>query len=144
MFRPLTTLNNVTRIDETASAWVLASGVTGTWVTYDANGFGQPSAGDWGMPLFTESNRDGSVGDFTPDVGATGMVTAIYGNIRALTDQYAGTPALKDKLTLDANGKLVVSTATDGTEAVVARVSKAAFTYNHLGADHTVIEIYLV
>lgn len=144
MFRPLSTLNLATRVEGTASAWVLASGATGTFVAVTATGYGKPADGDYGLPIWSESNRDGSAG-FSPDITATGNITVIYGKMRAATDQYTDSPAIGNRLKVGSDGKLVAVTTDVSTAiSIVARCVKAPYTLNHLGSDTTVIDIELV
>jgi hypothetical protein len=102
-------LLKVNRLERLAAAWVLANAKTGTWVALDANGVGQPALGGPAFPIFTESNRDGTVG-FTGDVSVTKNVTILYGKFEARTDQFTGTPALNDKLYVLTNGTLANAT----------------------------------
>ncbi len=144
MLSILSSLTLLNRVDVTASAWVLASGVTGTWVKLSGDsGAVKPSAGDYAMPIFSESKRDGSAG-FSPDVHTNGYVTVLYGKLRAVTDQYSGTPAAGDALVVDATGKLKTATAVGGTEVIVAFCSKAPASFTYIDKVKTVIEFYTV
>ena len=142
MLRILTNLNLLNRFDVTATAGLLASGVTGSWVSKVTDSIDLPAAaGDYAMVVWTESNRDGTVG-FTPDVTATGKLTVLQGQFRALTDQYAGTPAVGDVLIAGTDGTVEVDTDPYDTHLrVVGWCTKAPHTLSHLGSDHTVIEI---
>jgi hypothetical protein len=137
MLKLLSDLKKANRFDKTATAGVIASGVTGTWVTLDSNDkFDLPSgATRLAFPIWTESNRDGSVG-WTPDVGATNKLTVLDGYVRAITDQVAGysSLALGDNLTVDANGKLAKTT--NGTE-IVAVVMRKIDSITVLGTTYT-------
>lgn len=139
MLQMSTDLLKVNRLEKKASAWVLANAVTGSFVSFDAVGVGQPALAGMAMPIFTESNRDGSVG-FTGDVGVTGSVTVLLGQFQAITDQFiATTIALNDKLYVTTTGKL--ANATDaGLDAVaqaagkvVAICTKAPHTVDYMG-----------
>jgi len=125
MLKLLCDLKRANRMDFEAAAGVIASGVTGTWVTLDsAQTLQLPSgATKLAFPIWTESNRDGTVG-WTPDVGATGNLTVFDGYLRAITDQvadYAGL-ALGSLLTVDTSGKLAKTT--DGTKDVAVVMRK--------------------
>jgi len=122
MLKLLSKLEKANRMDFDATAGVRASGVTGTWVTLDSAGnVDLPSAATkLAFPVWTESNRDGTVG-WTPDVSATGKLTVLDGYIRAITDQvtdYAGL-AIGDLLTVDASGKLAKATADESLDVAV-------------------------
>lgn len=145
MLQMKTDLLRVNRLEKLASAWVLANGKTGLWVAFDANGVGQPSLGNFGVPIFTESNRDGSAG-FTGDVSVTKGVTVLFGKMEAVTDQYTGTPALGDKLYILADGTLANATdgsvTPDGEDAMrsVAICTKAPAAMEWFGNTINVIE----
>jgi len=142
MLKILSSLTLLKRIDVTADAWVLASGVTGKWVSISSGSSAKPSAGAWAFPVWNESNRDGSVG-FTPDVAATGKVSVIYGKLHGVTDQFTGTPAAGDALKVTADG--VLATVTPGTsENVVAICLKPAATEVYLGTSYSVIEFVTI
>jgi hypothetical protein len=129
-------------MDLEADTWILASGVTGTWVAPGGDDdCGQPTAGDFAFPIWSESNRDGSAG-FSPDIHSTGNVTVIYGKLRAITDQFTGTPAAGEALFVDANGKL--TTTDPGSGVVVARCMKASHSATYLGQGFTAIEFVTV
>ena len=119
MLKLLSNLNKSTRIDFTAAAGVIASGVTGTFLTIDSSQVLQYPSGNTKLawPVWTESNRDGTVG-WTPDVDQTKKLTVLDGYLRAITDQvtdYAGL-SVGDLVTADSNGKLAVTT--NGAEDV--------------------------
>lgn len=144
MLRILTNLNLLNRFDVDATAALLAAGVTGTWVSKEGDEIDLPTvSGAHVMVVWTESNRDGTVG-FTPDVTATGKLTVLQGPFRALTDQYSGTPAVGNPLVaLPTDGKLGVD-LTPGDSYVVGYCTKAAHSIEHLGSSHTVIEVMTV
>lgn len=137
MLLPLNLLTSVTRIEATASDWVLNSGYNGTWVELVGGVATKPTAGNMAFPIWSESNRDKSQG-FTPDIKAVGQVSVIYGKLRAVTDQYTGTPAPGDKLFVDANGKLTTSTA--GAGIAVAICTKAPYSERRLNVAYSLIE----
>lgn len=142
MLRMLTSLNLVSRYDIIATAGLLASGVTGSWVSKIGDLIDLPGTqGDQAQLVWTESNRDGTVG-WTPDVTNTGKLTVLTGKtVRALSDQYTGTPAVGDALVAGTDGTLVVDAAPgDNNTSVVAYCTKAAHVIEHLGRNHTVIE----
>lgn len=137
MLQILSNLNLVTRMDLEASTWILASGVTGTWVAPGGDDdCGKPAAGVLAFPIWSESNRDGSAG-FSPDIHSTGNVTVIYGKLRGVTDQFTGTPAAGEALYTDATGKL---TTTAGAGIVVAYCTKPSHSTTYLGQGFTAIE----
>jgi len=142
MLQILSNLNLVTRMDLEASTWILASGVTGTWVAPGGDDdVDKPTAGDFAFPIWSESNRDGSAG-FSPDIHSTGNVTVIYGKLRAVTDQFTGTPAAGEALFVDATGKL--TTTDPGSGVVVARCTKPSHSSTYLGQGFTAIEFVTV
>jgi len=82
MLRILTNLNLLNRQDFTATAGLIASGYTGSWVTkIAADNIDLPAtAGIFSMgPVWTESYRDGTIGSWTPDVGVTGKLSVVFG-----------------------------------------------------------------
>lgn len=144
MLRILTNLNLLNRQDFESTAGLLASGHTGVWVRKIADDkIDLPAANGYAFgPVWTESYRNGNVG-WTPDVGITGKLTVVFGNFRALTDQYTGIIAIGDALVVGADGKLVAG-ALGGVEVVVARCTKAEHSITHLGDTHLVIEYITV
>jgi len=137
MLKLLSDLKRANRFDKTATAGLIASGVTGSWATLDSNDkLDLPAAATkLAFPIWTESNRDGTVG-WTPDVGATGKLTVFDGYLRAITDQvtdYAGL-AIGDLLTVDSSGKLAKTT--DGTKDVAVVMRKAG-SVTVLGTTYT-------
>jgi len=146
MLKMSTDLLKVNRMEKTADSWTLANAVTGSFVTFTATGVGQPAVGDPAVPIFTESNRDGTVG-WTGDVGVTGNMTVVYGPLQAITDQFAGTPAVGDKLYVDIAGKLgnaaqqaFTLDAQKVAATVIATCTKAAHNVTYLGRTVSVIE----
>ena len=136
MLRLLSNLNHCTRYDVTASAGLVVSGVTGSWVAQAADEIDMPAADGFAVgPVWTESNRDSTAG-WTPDQGFTGKLTVLYGKHRAQTDQFAGTPSAGDALAVNADGKLAVS----ATGITVAYCTKASHSVSHLGSSYSVIE----
>lgn len=145
MLRILTNLNLLNRQDFEATAGLIASGYTGTWVKKIAEDIIDlpAAAGEYAVgPVWTESYRNGTIGSWSPDVTATGKLSVVFGKMRALTDQYSGSPAINNALKVGTNGKLAVGTY--GTDVIVAFCTKAPHTLNHLGTAHTVIEIVTV
>ena len=137
MLLPLNLLTSVTIIEASASALVLNSGFNGTWVELVGGVATKPTAGNMAFPIWSESNRDKTQG-FSPDVAAVGQVSVIYGKLRAVTDQYVGTPAPGDKLYVDANGQLTTTSA--GAGVAVAVCTKAPFAERRLNVPFTLIE----
>lgn len=136
MLQILSNLNLVTRMDLRADAWILASGVTGSWVAPGgSDDVKKPTAGSFAYPIWSESNRDGSKG-FSPDVHSTGRVTVLYGKLRAITDQFEGTPSAGSVLYVTTNGKLSAS----GSGTPVAVCVKPAHTATYLSRNYTAIE----
>ena len=124
MLKLLSNLDLANRFDKVATAGIIASGVTGTWVTLNSSDeFDLPAASNrLAFPVWTESNRNGTVG-FTPDVSTTGQLTALDGYFRAITDQvydYASM-AQGDLLKVTTAGKLTKTTAAEDAVAVVVR-----------------------
>jgi hypothetical protein len=141
MLRILSDLTKVDRYDVQVSADVLASGVTGTFVSLMGSTATFPAAGALGvMQVFTESYRDGSAGKWSPDTTAAGtnQLTVVYGKYRAVTDQYTGAISVGNALKVNTAGKLIAATVSDGN--AVAVCTRAAFAVNHLGQSWTVIE----
>jgi hypothetical protein len=159
MLQMKTDLLRVNRLEKTADAWTLANAVTGSWVSLSGAGIIQPAAvGDFAVPIFTESNRDGTAG-FTGDVSVTGGVTVLLGKMEAITDQFTGTPAIGDKLYVLTTGKLANATGASltlsGTPTVeelgalsaatpVAICTKAAANMEWFGSTISVIEYVTV
>jgi len=96
MLKLLSDINNISRFDvEPASL----SGLTqGSWVKFD----GAIAAGAASYAVWTEHDNS----EWSYDVDATGQITLMYGNYRALTDQFVGTPAVGAALYADTDGKL--------------------------------------
>lgn len=148
MFRLKSDLTKVNRFDVQAAAAVMSAGTQGIWLAENGDTLEFPTAGDAHVvQVWTEGNRDGSAG-FTPDTSASGQsqLTVLQGRYRATTDQYVGTPAVGDKLGVNADGKLaVIGDGTGDTIAAtshaVAVVTKAPHAERHLHADTTVIRI---
>lgn len=139
MLQIQTNLNLGTRLDFTASAWCLASGQNGTLVEMNGENIQKPTAGNYAVPIFTESNRSGSAG-WTPDVAATGKLAVFVGaGHRFLTDQYVGTPAVNDLLYVDANGKYTTTSA--GSGVVIGICVKAPHTTKYLDKNYNVIGV---
>jgi len=116
MFKLLSDLNLSNRFDADAEAQVLASGVTGSWVCYKSSGkvdFPETEAEAAGaLMVWTESNRSGAAGSFTPDVTETSKLTLLSGaGLRGWTDQVAsyGGTSVGDLLYADTAGKLAVA-----------------------------------
>lgn len=142
MLQILSSLNLATRMDLAYDTWILASGVTGTWVSPGGDDdCGKPTAGDFSFPIWSESNRDGSAG-FSPDIASTGNVTVIYGKLRGVTDQFVGSPTAGAALYVDATGKLSVTSA--GDAVVVAYCTKPSHSTTYLGQGFTAIEFVTV
>lgn len=124
---------------------VLASGVSGSWVTISGTGANArltAGATELAWPVFNESKRDQTIGGWTPDVTNSKKVTVLAGKYFATTDQYTSVTAIGPLVT-GANGKLVA--ATEGTSTnVVAYCVKAPYSYNYLGNSLTVIDIYVM
>ena len=142
MLQPLSNINLCQRIELQADAWTLASGQTGTFVSFGGNtNCVKPAAGDFAVPIWTESNRDGSAG-WSPDVAITGNITVYYGKLRGVTDQFSGNPAVNQVLYVDANGKLTTTAA--GKNIAIAICTKAPATVKYLNKPFTAIEFVLL
>jgi len=134
MFKLLSDLNLVNRFDYDAAAQVLASGVTGSWVCFKSDGkvdFPDSDAeAKNAVMVWTESNRDGTGGKFTPDVTETGKLSILSGaGLRGITDQVAnyGSTAVGNTLYADTAGKLAVAgTAAREYAAVAVCIKKHA------------------
>jgi hypothetical protein len=148
MFQILSDLSLLLRkeldVDDTAND-VLASGVSGTWVTLNSSSKAVRTTGtstELAWPVFNESARDQSVLGWTPDVTNSKKVTVLAGKYFARTDQYTSVTAV-GPLKTGANGKL--ANAVEGsTTNVVAYCVKAPYSTNYLGNTLTVIDIYVL
>lgn len=144
-----TDLLRVNRLEKIADSWTLTNGKTGLWVGLTATGVGQPTLGKYAVPIFTESNRDGSAG-FTGDVSVTKGVTVLLGKFEGVTDQFAGTPAVGDKLFVTAAGVLANATgasmdaAAQAAGSYVAICTKASTSVEWFGNNIDVIEFVTV
>jgi len=125
MFKLLSDLNLVNRFDADAASQVLASGVSGSWVCYKSSGkvdFPESVAeANGAFMVWTESDRDGTGGKFTPDVTETSKLSILSGaGLRGITDQVAsyGGTSVGSLLYADTAGKLAV--VATGTNAQVA------------------------
>ena len=142
MVQPLSNINLCQRIDLKADSWTLLSGQTGTMVSFGGNGnLQKPVAGDFAVPVWTESNRDGSQG-WSPDVSATGNLTVYYGKLRFITDQFVASPAVNQVLYTDTNGKF--TTTASGKNIVLAICTKAPASVKYLSKSFTAIEVVLI
>lgn len=123
---------------------VLASGVSGTWITLDSSGYGVRTSGavEMAWPVFNESKRDQTAGGWTPDVLNSKKVTVVAGKYFARTDQYSGVAAV-GPLKTGSNGLLVNAVEGSATN-VVAYCVKAPYSYNYLGNTLTCIDIYVL
>ena len=123
---------------------VLASGVTGSWVTLTSGGkaiLTDGTATELAWPVFNESARDGSV-SWTPDVTNSKKITILAGKFFARTDRYTSVTQV-GPLKTGASGKLVA--ATEGvTTNVVAYCVKAPYSTTYLGNTYTVIDIFVL
>lgn len=142
MLQLITDLSMIMRKDlDVTGTDVLVSGLQGSWVTLAA-GKASLTSTNVGLawPVWTESNRDGSVG-FTPDAKNSKKITALVGKFFATTDQYTGTPVAGNPLKTGASGKLAVASA--NSEYPVAYCVKAPYTMSYFGKTITVIDIYV-
>ena len=134
MFKIFSDLTLVLRkeftVATTGAGQVLASGVTGTWVTLDSSGNAILTTGATGLayPIWNESYRDGTIGAFTPDVVNTSRVSVIVGKIFATTDQFSNTVSISrgDPLCTSAGGILVKNTSLS-TQPTVAYCVKPIY-----------------
>jgi hypothetical protein len=141
MLQILSSLTLVSRFDLLADVWVLASGVTGSFVEQAGDSVKKPTAGNKAFPVWSESKRDGTAG-FSPDIAATGKVTVIYGNLKGITDQYDGSPTIGAPLYVDATGKLTVTGT--GNNVVVAYCTDIPKQVKYLSKSFNAIEFVLV
>tara|TARA_Y100001938_G_scaffold62150_1_gene86515 strand:- start:148 stop:606 length:459 start_codon:yes stop_codon:yes gene_type:complete len=127
MFKLLSDLNLTNRFDYDADSQVLASGVTGSWVCFKSNGkvdFPDSIAeAKNAVMVWTESDRAGTGGKFTPDVTETSKLSILSGaGLRGITDQvssYAGT-SVGSTLYAHTDGKLAVCDSAAKEYAAVA------------------------
>jgi len=124
MLKILSNINNCVRwdVDCAAADWPMVSGVTGTFVGFDATGATRPILHKGSAQVWSEGNRDGTAG-FSPDTKSTGKLTLIGGSYRALTDQF-DTVAVNEPLYVTVDGKL--NTAVIGTNNIVGYCTKAS------------------
>ena len=124
MLKILSNINNCVRwdVDCGSTDWPMVSGVTGSFVGFDASGATRPIAAKATAQVWSEGNRDGSAG-FSPDTKSTGKLTVIAGSYRALTDQF-NSCTVNEPLKIDNLGRL--TDATVGTDHVVAYCTKAS------------------
>lgn len=156
MLQILSSLNLLNRIDAKGDAWIISGQTSGakypavgTWVVPAAPAttggdmtVGKPTtSGVFAFPIWSESSRD-LKGSWSPDVLATGNVTVINGKLRAVTDQFVGTPTVGAALYVDANGQLTSVTQPSGV--VVAYCTKASFSTTYLSKAFTAIEFVTV
>ena len=133
MFKLLSDLNLTNRFDYDAGAQVLASGVSGSWVCFKSSGkidFPDTTAeAKAAVMVWTESNRAGTVGSFTPDVTETSKLSILSGaGLRGITDQVAnyGSTSVGSTLYADTAGKLAVcDSAAKEYSAVAVCIRKA-------------------
>jgi len=148
MFNILSDLSLLTRrelpVDDSLND-VLASGVSGVWVTLATGGYAhRTSSGSTvgpAWPVFNDSARDQSVLGWTPDVKNSKKVTILAGKYFARTDQYTSITTVGQALTTGANGKLVAGTV--GTDNIVGYCVTAPYSYVYLGNTLTVIDIFV-
>lgn len=141
MLKVISDLMQVQRVTREYEADVAASGVSGSWVKLSGNNkYTLTDSTPTGLSyvVWAESNRNGTVG-FTPDVAASGKISALFGSHRAVTDQVNssdyGSLAVGDALVSKAG---VLAKMSDGEEeAVVAYVSRILGTVTHLGTSFT-------
>jgi hypothetical protein len=144
MLQILSNYNLFVRMDLEADSWILLSGVTGTWVAPGGDDdVGKPAANAFALPIWSESNRDGSAG-FSPDIHSTGNITVIYGKIRGVTDQFTGTPAAGDLLWVTADGKLTDADNSGSGATPVAYCMKPSHSTTYLSQGFTAIEFITI
>lgn len=141
MFKIISDLSLLLRKDldvSDASNDVLASGVSGTWVTYNGAYLKRTTAATkLAWPVWNESNRNGTVG-WTPDVMNSKKVSVLVGKYFATTDQFSGSPTVGASLDVAANGVLAA-----GSTAPVAYCTKAPYNVSYFGRTVSCIDIYV-
>jgi hypothetical protein len=123
---------------------VLASGVSGVWVTLNSSAKAartQSVGAGPAWPVFNDSARDQSVLGWTSDVKNSKKVTILAGKYIARTDQYTSITTVGQALTTGANGKLVAGT--EGSHNIVGYCVKAPYAYTYLGNSLTVIDVFI-
>lgn len=138
MLKLLSDINQAAKYDYDAADDVIASGIQGMFVTIDSDDTLQyPTDGDMhSFPVWSESYRDGTAGNWNTTIDATGKLTILDNYVRGITDQVSSydSLALGDMLKVDANGKLTKTT--DATEKV-AFVKKKHDSVTVLGTEFT-------
>ncbi|MBC8437014.1 hypothetical protein H8D85_01675 [bacterium] len=129
MLELLSDINLVSRFDVDFDSETVTA-VQGTFIEWDGT---LPSAGAIGSNAVWTENR-GS--EWSPDHGATGKVSVLYGKYRAKTSEVgvstscaAGTP-----LYVDAAGKLTITDA--GGSPVAIALGAPVTNYKYLGTDY--------
>lgn len=140
MFTVLTDLSLIVRKELTISAaTILVSGLQGLWVTTDATGAIFPTtATKLAWPVFNESQRDQTVGAFSPDVAKTNKVTVLAGKYWARTTVFTGSPTIGQALDVNTSGQLAA-----GTTAPVAYVVVPPRSIDYLGNTVSAMDIYV-
>lgn len=141
MFTVLSDLSLIGRRELTISAaTILASGLQGLWVTVDATGAIFPTAAtELAWPIFNESQRDQTVGKFSPDVALTNKVTVLFGKYFARTSVFASSPTIGQALDVNTSGQLAA-----GTTHPVAYVVVPPRNLDYLGNTVSCMDIYVV
>jgi len=141
MFTVLTDLSLITRreLSIDATGTILTSGLQGYWVSIGSNGaVAPPSATKLAWPIFNESKRDQTVGQWAPDVVKTSKVTILAGKYFARTTVFGGSPTVNASLDVNAIGQLVA-----GSTAPVAYCTVAPRNIDYLGTTVSAMDIYV-
>ena len=140
MLALLSDINKINKLEVSKPADGVYSGVMrqGTFIAADGTAV---EAKHGGYAIWNEDN--GADNTWSPDVAATGKVTVLLGGYRAKTDQYAGTPAVGDALTLNTSGKLAAATV--GTDNIVGYcIEAAASDFAYKGSTYTVLHVHII
>lgn len=130
-------ITNTKRFVVDVADGVVASGIEGLWVVPGASSYDFGASALVAYQVWEASSKDGSVG-YHKDVEYLKKATVLEPPYRAITDQFDGSPTLGAKLKTTATGTLAVESSTG---AYVAVVTKAPYSYSHLGRTLSVIEI---
>jgi hypothetical protein len=144
MFTVLTDLSLITRRDLAIdpSSGILVSGLQGLWVTWNGTGAAYPAAATkFAWPVFNESKRDQTTGQWAPDVLKTTKVTVLAGKYWARTTVFTGSPTVGQYLEVNAAGQLAAGSASS-TNVALCMVAPRSIDY--LGTTVSAMDIYVI